>query len=260
MNSIDELGRALNEDLSRGRLLLNLIKSFREFAAADLSESVGDMPAWTSAVALARAADKVRTDLPILSGSLLLYTCGRFEYFVREVVTSLAEDLAASANEYRDLPQSIRNELWNRTLEVSQSAARFGYNQGTAESLILSLADNLRGIKIGERVIIQSSVLSHTESNMNSRMVADLLKRVDVSDVWKTLGKQASLKIHLEARSDGQCTSAAMSRLDGIMTERNRIAHPTPDVTFPDADQVLQTIDFLGVLASNLVEIVLVPR
>ena len=53
-----------------------------------------------------------------------------------------------------------------------------------------------------------------------------------------------------------------MARLEEIMKERNRVAHPTAAnlTVFPDANIVKDIAEYLRVLAQVLVELALAPR
>jgi len=248
-------------DLDRAGHLLRLIKEFRTFAGGAVPPEVIDGSiTWTESTDLIDTANQVRTDLPILAGSILLYVCGRFEYFVRELLAAMADDLAANATVYSDLPESVRSELMSGTLEVAKNRHRFGYTTSAVEQLLISLAKSLDVPVPGDPVSISSRVLSLTEANMNSRTLGDIFKRVNISGIWSEIGKQAPLKTYLAKVTDGDCTAEAMIRLDKMMTDRNGIAHPTGTTTFPDPDQVIESSEFLRVLSSTLVDLSRVPR
>lgn len=250
-----------HSDLGRIDDLLRLVKLFREFGTAATPEGVLDGTInWPAATALTGAAPMVRTDLPLLAGSLLLYACGRFEYFVREVVVAVADELAANAKSYTELPDRFRSELQKRTLEVSLNPRKYGYSDSEAESQLILHAQNLAGTTTVASVEIASRVLSITESNMNQRMLADVFRRVSISDIWNDLGKQAALKSFLGKASDKECTAEATRRLDELMRERNNIAHPSGSSSFPAPDQVLESTSFLRTLSAVLVEVAQVPR
>jgi hypothetical protein len=92
MTPLDLILSEFDSDLKRAEDLLRLIKHFRGFAGSSAPEELRNGTlSWPEAISLVNDAPQVRTDLPILSGSLLLYICGRFEYFVCEVVISLAD-------------------------------------------------------------------------------------------------------------------------------------------------------------------------
>lgn len=261
MQQLDSFLADFHEDLKRAEELLALVKKFRKFAGSRTPKEVHENTVrWPEAVDLALAAPGVRTDLPIFSGSILLYLCGRFENFVRELVVLLADDMAAKATGFNELPERVRIEIQTKTLEVAQRPGKFGYTKDQSAQLLIALARNLDDSHKGQNLTISSRLLSIAESNMHSEMLAEIFKRVDVTDLWNDLGKQAPLKFFLSERVDKDCTAKARVRLDDIMKERNGIAHPTGTVSFPDPDQVMETSDFFKVLSRVLVDVARVPR
>jgi hypothetical protein len=257
MSELDEISKAFVSDLERVKALMGLVTSFRDFGSSDVPVEISNGTVqWEEAMALKAAAPGLRTDLPLMSGSMVLYVCGRFEYFVRQVVEAVGDDLASRVAKYDDLPATLREELKKQTFEIAQNHTRYGYSAAEAESLVLAFAANLSGPQpTGGAVSIKSRVLSITDANMHSRLLAEILKRVGVKEPWKDIGKQARLKIYLQTPSDGECTSEAQRRLDELMKERNQIAHPTGGTTFPEPAQVTRSADFLGALASVLVDV-----
>ncbi|MDX2206058.1 MAG: HEPN domain-containing protein [Gemmatimonadales bacterium] len=237
--------------MDRIKRLLELIKSFREFggsippAECDLERN------WSEAHLLLQASKARRTDLPYLSGSLLLYLAGRFEYFVRQLVQSTAEGMVDSAG-HSGLPEQIRKELRTRSLEVIQNPRRYGFDESQADTLLIDLAQAIGGS--GNSTSVHAEVLTITDANMKDRVLADLFKRVGVEGVWKEVGKQAKMKLELGTTPDGVTTTEAQTRLNALMDDRNQIAHPTSATTFPDPDQVLSMARFIGVLAEVLTE------
>lgn len=254
MTELEQILDDFFRDVDRAEHLLHLVKSFREFGASSPPTPVSDGTApWPQALSLSEASQHRRTDLPVLSGSLLLYLAGRFEYFVRQVIRSVADDIASKAMKYSDLPEALRIELKNRTLEVAQAPRRYGFDETQAEALLANLVGNLHG---GTGTLnISSDVLSITESNMKDRILSDLMKRVGMTDFWREIGKQAKVKLFLDKTADGETTVEAQSRLNNIMDERNQIAHPTAATQFPDPDQVLVSAGFLKVIAGVTVDI-----
>lgn len=248
MSDLDQVLRDFRVDLERAEHLLKLVKSFREFGASSLpSDIVDGAVSWPQSVHLFNASKERRTDLPVLSGSLLLYLAGRFEFFIRQVVQSVADDISSKASKYSELPDGLRTELRSLTLEVAKAPRKYGFDEVAADALLAGLADNLRGSS--SSLSINSEVLSITEANMKDRVLSDLMKRVGMTDFWRDLGKQAQIKVHLEKKTDGDATKEAQSRLNGLMDERNQIAHPTGATHFPDPDQVLGSSAFLAVFA-----------
>lgn len=249
---------ALNEfvkDLERVEQLLGLIHDFRDFASKAPKDTENGYKLWTT-------AKKVRTDLPLLSGSLLLYLCGRFEYFVRELVGSIVDELVDGVDRFDDLPAPLRKEYLIRTLAINQNPGKFGQTVEAATALAAELASNLAGNADPRdgSLRVDAAAITITESNMNPGTMVEIFKRVGVVNLWETLGKQSVLKSHLGEAADGGCKAAAVARLEEIMSERNRVAHPTGDILFPDAEAVLAVAQYFRVLAPALVELALVPR
>src|SRR5690242_18044610 len=141
MSDLDNLFNSFSLDLHRVRDLLGLIKGFRDFASSNVPEDLTNgVVLWEEAMTLKSSAPALRTDLPLLSGSLVLYVCGRFEYFVRQIVEAMCDDIAGRAAEYADLPQLLRDELKRRTLDVAQMPSKFGFTAIEADTLLVSLA------------------------------------------------------------------------------------------------------------------------
>ncbi|MGW5376430.1 HEPN domain-containing protein [Nocardia sp. NPDC003999] len=248
-----------DQDLDRTEHLLQLVGAFRDFAASRVPDEVSDRRVvWAEAQSLSALSPKVRTDLPIISGSLLLYICGRFENFVRELVVAIADDLSSKASVYGDLPEKLRAQMFDQALSVASSPRRYGFSRSDGEQIVIQLAGNLT--HQSGSIEIRSDLLAITESNMNSRTLADVFKRVDLEDIWRELGKQAPLKSHLGVGDDSQCRSTATSRLDGIMKDRNGLAHPTAGTIFPATDKVKEDCSYFRVLGKVLVDVLQVPH
>ena len=242
------------KDVDRVGQLLNLIHVFRDFASQEAEPSGYAHDLWA-------AAQEIRTDLPILSGSLLLYLCGRFEYFVRELVGAVVDGLVDKVAKYEDLPGALRKEYLTRTLAINVNPGKFNHTAATAATLAAELANNLAGINdTTSSLRVDAATITITESNMNPGILVDLFKRVAIGDLWDTLGKQLPLRTHLGETTDDGCKKAAMARLEEIMKERNKVAHPTADTSFPDAKSVEDIAQYFRVLAQVLVELAVAPR
>lgn len=237
-------------DRQRVDHLLNLIKLFREFGASSAPLCEGEEIDWHQAKALLDASKTRRTDLPLLAGALQMYLVGRFEYFVRQLVESITDEIASACVQFSDLPDVIRAELKIKTLEVAQSPKRYGFDDRGAEDLLTTLTGNLAG-----SLTIKSTVITITEANMRDRVLADLLKRVGITEFWREVGKQNAMKLLLDRASDSETTAEATAQLNSLMDDRNQIAHPTGTTVFPDPDQVLASSKFLHVLAETTAEV-----
>lgn len=239
-------------DIDRIENLLELIKGLRDFGACSPPE-VEHANQWPEALGLWNQARARRTDLPILSGSLLLYLAGRFEFCMRQAIEVAAEEIAFSVSIYENLPDLLKTQIKIKTLEVAQNPARYGFDQKQSESFLVDLCIHLDGQYQPTRLPFQ--LIAITDSNLRSRALADLTKRVALENLWKELGKQSSLKLALEKTTDSETTAEAQSRLDALMDERNQIAHPTSTTTFPDPDKVRRAAGFLRVLTQAIIDL-----
>jgi hypothetical protein len=254
MSELDSILSDFEADVERAEHLLAFIKSFREFGASiPPQRDITELDSWPAATSLHNASKQRRTDLPILSGSLQLYLAGRFEYCLRRMVEVVADELAARASRYTDLPEAMRTALKKQTLEVWQKPTRYGYDDVQLDALLADLVASKACA--APPVPVTSSVLSITDSNLKADALANLVKRVGIVEFWREVGKQAPMKILLEKASDSETTAEAQSRLNAIMEERNQVAHPTSGTVFPDPDQVQKAAQFLKTLAVTTVDL-----
>ena len=244
----------LLSDFGRGEHLVQLIKQFRDFGRSSLPNNHEGLDSpWHQASALWQETQARRTDLPVMSGSLLLYFVGRFEFFIRSIIEIAAEEIAGQCAKYSDLPPKLRQELIARTAEVVQNPRRFGYDDIEVEGFILTLAEGLKATS--SIPSINSKCLSTTDANLRPDTLAALFKRIGLDKVWTEVGKQSKIKYHLGITTDADATNHAQSKLKKIMEDRNRIAHPTGQTNFPGPDEVLEATGFLKILAEVITEI-----
>jgi len=249
-----------HRDLTRTRDLLELVDGFREFASSARPRGVEAPGVWPEADTLIGLGPRVRTDLPVLAGSLLLYVCGRFENFVRRLVSERAAVVAAGASAYDDLPPNFRKALFEQSIEVAKSPAKFGLSKELGPSIIarfgVYIADPNAEAGAYSARELDFSVVSLTDSNMNSRMLTEILNRVCIDNVWTEAAKQARLKTYIGLMQDSSCRDAAIKRLDALMGERNSLAHPSGEAGFPGPERVVDACDFLEVLSAVVVDVV----
>jgi len=238
-------------DIRRIEHLVEMIRSIKKFGASDIDRAEGEKSeVWEEANALLIQSKERRTDLPIMTGSLLMYMAGRFEYFVRQLVEITAEEMASSVDSYQKLPDKFRNHLKSQTIEVLQNPRRYGCDDLIADGYLKDFSTLLDGSYDATKVSV--SLLSITDANLKSRVLADIAKRLGIETVWKDIGKQALMKLALETASDGETTKEAQVKLDELMEERNSLAHPTGDMTFPSPEKLLEDAKFLSALGQAI--------
>lgn len=242
-------------DLKRIEHLIDLVQVMRRFGASEIPETLENKE-WDAAEALWHGAKERRTDLPLISGSLLMYLAGRFEFYVRQLVEVTAEEMARKVDSYLDLPEKYRHNLKKQVLEIAQNPSRYGFDNVGAEGHLKDFTALLNSKYDPNHV--SSALLSLTEANLKSRVLTDITKRLGMKDLWKEVGKQASLKLALDTATDGETTAEAMSKLDSLMDDRNALAHPTDGMTFPDPEKVIETAKFIKAFSQSLRDLFLV--
>jgi hypothetical protein len=240
-------------DLDKIESLLNLLKSFRLFAGSDVPQlvSVGNPP-WIEAVNLKNFSQTARTSLPVLSGSMLLYVAGRFEYFIKQMLESAIYEIATIGRSFDALPNDLKIELRKATIEVARNPQKFRYAESDVNVFLDALVKNIYGVEM----VIKPELILITESNMRADILDELMKRLGFSDFWTDLGKQAEVKIFYSGASDGEAKGRARRDLDGIMSQRNHIAHPTQETEFPEIDKVLGYIKYFKMLSRQPIQLV----
>ncbi len=235
------------QDLERVRRLLDLITSYKAFGASVAPEAVTtEALSWDEAVQLHAAAGAVRTDLPLMAGAILLYAAGRFEFFIRQCVETTADGLAAKGGTFDKLPAALQRSVRDQVLLVAQSPRKWDYDDVFAEGILSQYVASKQG---ASPVPVPSSVLSLTESNMRPEILSEILKRVGITDFWRTVGKQLPAQLLLSESDDAACAKAIQARLSALMTLRNQIAHPTASTNFPSPEEVSQELKLLEVIA-----------
>jgi hypothetical protein len=190
------------------------------------------------------------SDLPVLSGTLLLYLAGRFEHFVRMAFQGLCDGFAARCQCFDDLPEKMRENLRQLTAEVCGSPSKFGFDSVQARAFLVNFANNITASGGLGQVI--TACFSVTQNNMTPGILADLYKRIGVGGLWSDLAKQAPLKTFLGISADGDTEREAKARLEELMGLRNQIAHPSATPTFPDPDKFDAFIGYVRILAETL--------
>jgi hypothetical protein len=241
---------SFHNDLGRIEKLIKLTDTLKEFGDVTPPDNIeGEF-----VVAAAQLREDVRKSsavFPVLSGTLLLYISGRFENFVRATFETLCDMYAAKCKKFEELPDKMQSGLIYYTAMVMPNPKKFGFDSIQAGSFIQKLSENMSpDIELGD---INSKCLSITEANMSSSMMHDLFSRASLTTIWQEIGKQTNLKMHFELSADGDVTIKAKKVLDDIMGIRNKIAHPNGEPEFPDASAVLNNIEYLKILASEIV-------
>ena len=240
-------------DLDRVIGQLDFIELVRGFTACVPGEGETGSSAnafHAGALAVHDGAKRVHQNLPLASGILILYTCGRFEAMARVLFEDLCQRLVARAIVFARLPKKMRENLPLFTAKVIAEPRKYGHAENGVRAFVATLASNMSVNAKVERV--NHECLSLTESNMRADVLADLFSRIGVSSLWPQLSEQASLKTLFQESDSKQVEIKARRKLNELMDLRNRIAHPSGEIEWPSISAMRDNIKFLRLLARAL--------
>jgi signal transduction histidine kinase len=190
-----------------------------------------------------------RAEMPILNGVLLLYLAGRFENFVRQVFEDLTDTVASDRSEFNKLPKAMRENLIHYTAEIMQNPRKYGHAENGVAAFVGILSENLSGsLKNG----VNSKCLSITLENMRPDILNDIFNRIGAVKIWERLGQQHQVQLHFGEDNADRATKEARAKLAEFMELRNRIAHPSGEMTWPGIDVAKGYIDFCEVLSTAI--------
>jgi hypothetical protein len=250
---MDPILQEFLQDLTRIRRLLTLIDNVGKFSATDA-------PNWADPdehLDFGRHALDVHSevqgclqDLSILTGTLILYVVGRFESFVRTKFEDMCDKIGSASASYDALPRVMRVNLIKMTAEYITEDRRLNHTGREVQPYITALAESLsdRTKLLG----INSKCLSVTTRNMWAATLEELYERIGAGEIWSEIGQQASVKTHFATGSAEHATSEAKKVLNKLMELRNKIAHPSTSFNWPSIDSVVETIQFLEVIAGAI--------
>lgn len=236
-------------DLVRLDQLLTMLTSLRDFGSIDIQEGDAKTAFVTSAITIRDGIRKHKADIPVLSGSLLLYLSGRFEHFVRMIFQALCDGYASKCSTFEELPKKMQKSLHWYTTEVARDYSKYGYDEIAAFGFLASYVENCN---TSGPLVVNSACLSVTQSNMRPEVIADIFKRIGVDQLWVEMSKQSVLKAFFETDKDNFTEKEAKAMLEELMTSRNGIAHPTSTPNFPDLERIKKFLEFISVLSSAL--------
>ena len=252
---MDPIVTDFEKDLDRVASQLDFIEIIRKFTSYiphqdDLSLGT---PFGAEALAVHTGAKCIHSNLPLASGTLILYTCGRFEAMVRMLFEDLCQRLVTKAGSFDRLPKKMRANLPIFTAKVISNPRKYGHADNGVRAFVTTLASNLAVGATVER--INHECLSLTEANMRADVLAELFVRIGVPNIWSQISEQASLKALFQEAESKQVEVKARRKLDDLMDLRNRIAHPSGELEWPSVDSLREYINFLRLLGRSMSEL-----
>lgn len=204
------------------------------------------------ALTIYETSKQTHTNLPIVSGTLILYTCGRFEAMARTLFEDLCQRLVSRATKFSKLPKKMRENLPIFTAKVIAEPRKYGHAEGGVRSFVTTLASNLEPEAIVTKV--NHECLSITESNMRADILSELFSRIGAEKIWARISEQASMKIYFEQSDSSAVESLAKKKLNELMDLRNKIAHPSSELNWPSTGDIRDYVEFLRITAKALAD------
>ncbi|MFW8628569.1 MAE_28990/MAE_18760 family HEPN-like nuclease [Deinococcus sp. ME38] len=181
--------------------------------------------------------------------SIILYICGRFEYYVRSAIESTADEMTSNVTKYSELPPEMRSNYYKLMMEVISSPKKYGRPESIVNTSLKGISDNLNS----DIPQIDSTCLSITTNNMRPDVLNELFKRLAYQDFWQNVGAHTECNARYLTVNPKASMDEAKSELNSIMDIRNAIAHPASTISYPDIATARKTIEYFCML-SNIVD------
>jgi len=252
---MDPITRDFENDLDKIVNQLDFIEVLHQFSSS-IPDTDGEATSqfFTSALDVHDWTKKIRGNLPLVSGTLILYTCGRFETMTRTLFEDLCQRLVTRAGTFARLPKKMRENLPIFTAKVISEPRKFGHAENGVRAFVANLAANLVVGATVERV--NHECLSVTEANMRADVLSELFGRVGVTSIWTQISEQAALKTHFQSSDSGQVESKVKRELNDLMDLRNKIAHPSGEFDWPSVEALRNYVQLLRLLSRAMAELV----
>ena len=186
---------------------------------------------------------KFKIDENIIRGSLVLYSVGRFEMFVKQLVEDICIRYVRKAGGFEKLPEELKSNLVKYTGIVLQNPQKYGHTSNSINQFISILSNNINCIQPFEKINTECLVV--TEENMRYDIINNLFNRIGAKGVFDKVSKQALILSFFEIENSDQAAKEIKTLLNEIMDLRNSIAHPVTSITWPSKEDILRNVEFL---------------
>jgi hypothetical protein len=235
---------------------LDFVEVVRKFTACatDQTEQTATDTFVKEAIIVHEGAKRINANLPLASGTLILYTCGRFESMTRTLFEDLCQRLVNRAGQFSRLPKKMRENLPVYTAKVISEPRKYGHAENGVRAFVTTLAANLAPEAPVDRV--NHECLSITDTNMRADVLADLFARVGGLNLWSQVSEQASLKTYFQEADSTKVDIKARRKLNDLMDLRNKIAHPSSEFEWPSTEALRDYLHFLRLLSRSMADLV----
>jgi hypothetical protein len=130
--------RDFETDLDKISGQLDFIEAVRKFTACvpDHNEQNAAGAFGKEALVVHDGAKRVHANLPLASGTLILYTCGRFESMTRTLFEDLCQRLVGKAGHFARLPKKMRENLPIFTAKVISEPRKYGHAENGVRAFV----------------------------------------------------------------------------------------------------------------------------
>lgn len=253
---MDPIVKDFESDLEKILDQLTFIDALRKFSsvASEIHNSESSPAFLAEAKIIHDETKKTHANLPLVSGTLILYTCGRFEAMTRTLFEDLCQRLVSRAEKFSHLPKKMRENLPIFTAKIISDPRKYGHAENGVRAFVTTLASNLS--LEAEVIKVNHECLSITDSNMRAEVLSDLFGRVGVNSIWTSISQQASLKVFFQDSDSQKVETKAKRKLNDLMDLRNKIAHPSGELDWPSNETLREHVNFLRLLAKSMSELV----
>lgn len=191
-----------------------------------------------------------KIDQNIIRGGVILYSVGRFEIFIKQLVEDICERYISKIGEYAKLPKKLKDNLIIYTGIVIQEPRKYGHGENGVESFIRTMNKNIENTLPFDKV--NTECITITDSNMRPDIIIELFDRIGANKVLDKVAAQASIQSYLATDSIEKALKDIKTKINITMDLRNSIAHPAPSFTWPSKEDIQEKIKFMLVLGKAL--------
>jgi len=252
----DPIVEEFQGDLAKIILHLDILQGLRAFSSHSPSEEnfSGATAFISDAITLQEKSGSVANIIPMANGVSILYLCGRFEDLVRALFEDLCMRLVRRANSYSNLPKKMRDNLPIYTAKVVYEPRKYGHAENGVRHFVNTLAQNLSVDAVISEV--NHKCLSITEANMRADVLSELYSRIGVNNLWEQISSQTSVKVYFEDQHAKSVENMAKEKLNAVMDLRNKVAHPSGQISWPSDDAVRDYVKYFDNIGRALGEAV----
>ena len=195
----------------------------------------------------------LQIDQNIIRGSIILYSVGRFESFIKELIEDMCKRFIVKVGTFENLPKNLKQNLVVYTGMVIQNPRKYGHAEGGVKTFISTMSSNLNNMTPLDR--INTECITITDANMRPDIINELFSRVVAEKPLEKLSSQAAVLSYFGTADQNSSLSSIKTKLNILIDLRNTIAHPAPSITWPAKEEITDYISFLMLVGKGLDEI-----